>query len=48
MEWDLTVTCVWCDFGSEVFLALIALSVVGNVSVIYEQSIRSDFFCQKT
>ena len=23
--WDLTVTCEWFDFGSEMFLALIAL-----------------------
>ena len=32
---DLTVTCEWFDFGSEMFLALIALLMVCNVSVIY-------------
>ena len=32
------------DFGSEMFLALIALLMVGNVSVIYYQSHGSDFF----
>ena len=30
-----TVTCVRFDFGSEIFLALIAFLMVGNVSVIY-------------
>ena len=33
--WDLTVTCEWFDFGSEMFLALIALFMVCNVSVSY-------------
>ena len=34
--WDLTVTCVCFDFnGSEMFLALIAFLMVGNVLVIY-------------
>ena len=42
---DLTMTCVWFDFGSVVFLALIALLMVGNVSVIYWQSHRGDLFC---
>ena len=32
---DLTVTCEWFDFGSEMVLALIALLMVCNVSVIY-------------
>ena len=32
-EWDLTVTCEWFDFRSEMFLALIDLLMVCNVSV---------------
>ena len=31
--WDLTVTCEWFDFRSEMFLALIDLLMVCNVSV---------------